>query len=203
MGGNKMINKLKTFIVVAALSGTVGASVLAAEITEENQNTALVEQKNESTSTDNQFGIEDPVVDNIIKKGKTATPKIDMQEELIAKETKEPQAQEPQAQEPQETIEASNPVITVDATAYTASCEGCSGITKTGVNIKDNPEEKVIAVDPNVIPLGSEVYVEGYGYATAEDIGGAIDGNEIDVFIPTEQEAKNWGRKQVKVTIIN
>jgi 3D (Asp-Asp-Asp) domain-containing protein len=202
MGGNKMIKKLKTFIVVAALSGTVGASVLAAEITEENQNTALVEQKNESTTTEghvnNQFGIEDPVVDNIIKKGKTATPKIDLQEELIATETKD--TQETQAQDTQED---SNPVITVDATAYTASCEGCSGITKTGVNIKDNPEEKVIAVDPNVIPLGSEVYVEGYGYATAEDIGGAIDGNEIDVFIPTEKEAKDWGRKQVKVTIID
>lgn len=61
----------------------------------------------------------------------------------------------------------------------------------------------MIAVDPKVIPLGSEVYVEGYGYATAEDIGGAIDGNEIDVFIPSEKEAKDWGKKQVKVTIID
>jgi 3D (Asp-Asp-Asp) domain-containing protein len=196
MGGNKMIKKLKVFIVVAALSGTVGASVLAAENTEENQKIAQVEQKKESINTNinnNQSDIEEPVVNNIIKKGKTATPKVESEEDM--------ESQEPQ--EPQEPIKESNPVITVDATAYTASCEGCSGITKTGVNIKDNPEEKVIAVDPNVIPLGSEVYVEGYGYATAEDIGGAIDGNEIDVFIPTEKEAKDWGRKQVKVTIID
>lgn len=94
-------------------------------------------------------------------------------------------------------------VLTVTATAYTASCEGCIGITKTGVNLIDNPDEKVIAVDPDVIPLGSKVFVEGYGYATAEDIGGGINGHEIDVFIPGEQDALQWGRKDVKVTILN
>ena len=93
--------------------------------------------------------------------------------------------------------------ITVEATAYTANCTGCSGITKTGVDLKANPNAKVIAVDPTVIPLGSKVYVEGYGYATAEDIGGAIKGNRIDVFIPTQSAALQWGRKQVKVTILD
>ncbi|KON86128.1 peptidoglycan-binding protein [Sporosarcina globispora] len=93
--------------------------------------------------------------------------------------------------------------LTVTATAYTASCEGCIGITKTGVNLNDNPDAKVIAVDPDVIPLGSKVFVEGYGYATAEDIGGGIKGNEIDVFIPGTQDAMQWGRKDVKVTILN
>src|SRR5699024_7233683 len=57
--------------------------------------------------------------------------------------------------------------VTVTATAYTADCEGCSGVTSTGVDLNANPDAKVIAVDPSVIPLGSEVYVEGYGYATA------------------------------------
>jgi 3D (Asp-Asp-Asp) domain-containing protein/LysM repeat protein len=98
---------------------------------------------------------------------------------------------------------ASSNQITVEATAYTASCEGCSGITKTGVNLKANPDAKVIAVDPSVIPLGSRVYVEGYGYATAEDIGGAIKGNRIDVFVPTQSGALQWGRKSVKVTILD
>ncbi|UOE55325.1 LysM peptidoglycan-binding domain-containing protein [Bacillus sp. CMF12] len=93
--------------------------------------------------------------------------------------------------------------LTVTATAYTASCEGCIGITKTGVNLIDNPDAKVIAVDPDVIPLGSIVFVEGYGYATAEDIGGGIKGNEIDVFIPATSDAMQWGRKEVKVTILN
>src|SRR5690606_25533069 len=55
----------------------------------------------------------------------------------------------------------------VTATAYTASCNGCSGVTATGFNLRANPDAKVIAVDPSVIPLGSKVYVEGYGYAIA------------------------------------
>ncbi|MDP4155566.1 MAG: 3D domain-containing protein, partial [Bacillota bacterium] len=93
--------------------------------------------------------------------------------------------------------------ITVKATAYTASCDGCSGVTATGINIKENPNEKVIAVDPSVIPLGSKVYVEGVGEATAADTGGAIKGNRIDVFIPSEQAAINFGVKQLKVTILN
>ena len=93
--------------------------------------------------------------------------------------------------------------ITVEATAYTAECEGCIGITKTGVDLNANPDAKVIAVDPSIIPLGSKVYVEGYGYATAEDTGGAIKGNRIDVFVPEQNDALQWGRKDVKVTIIN
>jgi 3D (Asp-Asp-Asp) domain-containing protein len=92
--------------------------------------------------------------------------------------------------------------FTVEATAYTAYCEGCSGITKTGINLRANPELKVIAVDPTVIELGTKVYVEGYGYAVAGDIGSAIKGNRIDVFIPTTSEAFKWGRKNVKITIL-
>lgn len=92
--------------------------------------------------------------------------------------------------------------IEVSSTAYTANCAGCSGVTSTGVNLAQNPDQKVIAVDPNIIPLGTKVYVEGYGYATAADTGGAIQGNKIDVFIPSRQEALNWGRKQVTVQIL-
>lgn len=101
------------------------------------------------------------------------------------------------------TSKTSSKEITVKATAYTASCEGCSGTTATGINLKANPNEKVIAVDPSVIPLGSKVYVEGYGEAVAGDTGGAIKGNRIDIFIPSEHDAINFGVKQVKVTIIN
>ncbi|WHY95371.1 3D domain-containing protein [Peribacillus simplex] len=93
--------------------------------------------------------------------------------------------------------------ITVRATAYTADCQGCSGTTATGVNLKANPDAKVISVDPSVIPLGSKVYVEGYGYATAADTGSAIKGNRVDIFIPSEKDAVNWGVKNVKVQILN
>jgi 3D (Asp-Asp-Asp) domain-containing protein len=93
--------------------------------------------------------------------------------------------------------------FTVSASAYTASCNGCSGITKTGINLKRNPNLKVIAVDPRVIKLGTKVYVEGYGYAIAGDTGGAIKGNKIDVFFPTKGEAFKWGRKKVKIKVLN
>ncbi|MBM7703693.1 3D domain-containing protein [Metabacillus iocasae] len=92
--------------------------------------------------------------------------------------------------------------LTVKATAYTASCAGCSGITATGINLKANPNQKVISVDPKVIPLGSKVYVEGYGEAIAGDTGSAVRGNKIDVFIPSKQRAIQWGVKTVKVKIL-
>ncbi|WP_078429090.1 LysM peptidoglycan-binding and 3D domain-containing protein [Alkalihalobacterium alkalinitrilicum] len=93
--------------------------------------------------------------------------------------------------------------LTMTATAYTASCDGCSGITATGINLIDNPDKKVISVDPDVIPLGSKVYVEGYGNAIAGDTGGAIQGNKIDIFIPNKQDAINWGVQEVKVKVFN
>jgi uncharacterized protein YabE (DUF348 family) len=91
----------------------------------------------------------------------------------------------------------------VTATAYTANCSGCSGITATGLNLKANPSSKVIAVDPSVIPLGSKVWVEGYGYAIAADTGGAIKGNKIDVFVSSKSQAASWGRKKVRIKVLN
>lgn len=91
----------------------------------------------------------------------------------------------------------------VTATAYTANCSGCSGVTATGLNLKANPSSKVIAVDPSVIPLGSKVWVEGYGYAIAADTGGAIKGNKIDVFISSKSQAASWGRKKVRIKVLN
>ncbi|APJ27262.1 LysM peptidoglycan-binding domain-containing protein [Bacillus licheniformis] len=92
--------------------------------------------------------------------------------------------------------------LTVTATAYTANDGGMTGVTATGIDLKANKNAKVIAVDPNVIPLGSKVYVQGYGEATAADTGGAIKGNKIDVFVPSKSAAKNWGVKTVKVKVL-
>ncbi|MGI2328736.1 LysM peptidoglycan-binding domain-containing protein [Planococcus sp. YIM B11945] len=92
--------------------------------------------------------------------------------------------------------------MTVSATAYTAYCAGCSGITATGQDLIADPSQKVIAVDPTVIPLGSKVWVEGYGEAIAGDTGGAIKGNKIDVFIPSKDAALDWGRKNITIKIL-
>lgn len=89
----------------------------------------------------------------------------------------------------------------VEATAYTAYCAGCSGTTATGIDLRSNPGVKVIAVDPRIIPLGSKVWVEGYGHAVAGDTGGAIKGNKVDLFMPSKTSANQWGRKKVQIKV--
>lgn len=92
---------------------------------------------------------------------------------------------------------------TMEATAYTAECTGCSGITATGINLSSNPNKKVVAVDPSVIPLGSRVWVSGYGEAIAGDTGGDIKGNRIDLHFPNKQAAYSFGRQAVTVKVLN
>lgn len=89
-------------------------------------------------------------------------------------------------------------VLSMEATAYSGDGYTASG-TKT---MRNSSGYSTIAVDPRVIPLGTRVYVEGYGYAVAEDTGGAIKGNIIDIFVNSESEARSWGRRQVNVYII-
>jgi uncharacterized protein YabE (DUF348 family) len=98
---------------------------------------------------------------------------------------------------------ASGKEFYVTATAYTPFCNGCSGITATGINLRTNSDLKLIAVDPSVIKLGSKVWVEGYGYAIAGDTGGAIKGNKIDVLFSTKAQATSWGRKKVRIKVLN
>ncbi|WP_215560560.1 cell wall-binding protein EntB [Bacillus mycoides] len=97
--------------------------------------------------------------------------------------------------------------LTVVATAYTAdpSENGTYGgrvLTAMGHDLTENPNMRIIAVDPKVIPLGSKVWVEGYGEAIAGDTGSAIKGNRIDVLMGSKSKAMNWGRQTVKVKIL-
>ena len=98
---------------------------------------------------------------------------------------------------------SSSKEFTMSSTAYTANCSGCSGYTATGINLKADPNKKVVAVDPSVIPLGSRVWVEGYGEAIAGDTGGSIVGNKIDVHVPSKSAASSWGRRTVKVKVLD
>lgn len=102
--------------------------------------------------------------------------------------------------------------ITMVATAYDLSYESTGkrpgdkwyGITASGTKARPG----VVAVDPKVIPLGTKLYVESldgtpdYGYAIAEDTGGAIKGNKIDLFMESSKDVKKFGRRKVKVYII-
>ena len=74
-----------------------------------------------------------------------------------------------------------------------------SDYTYTGVLA----EKGVIAVDPSVIPLGTKVYVEGYGFASCEDTGGAIKGKKIDLCFNTVEECYQWGVQSVKLYILD
>ncbi len=87
----------------------------------------------------------------------------------------------------------------VEATGYSALEPGLDHWTATGARATRG----VIAVDPRVIPLGTRVYVPGYGYAVAADTGGAIKGNRIDLCFDTVAECNDWGRRTVTIIILD
>lgn len=90
----------------------------------------------------------------------------------------------------------------MEATGYEpgpiSTGEWSDGLTFTGLRATRG----VVAVDPTVIPLGTKLYIEGYGEGIAADIGGAIKGNRIDLCFDTYEEAIQWGRRVVKVYIL-
>lgn len=99
---------------------------------------------------------------------------------------------------------------TFEATAYVADCDGCSGITKTGYDVRNTvytPEGlRVIAVDPAVIPLGSTAEIrlaDGRTFkAKAIDVGGAINNYEIDILVDSYDKAIQFGRQAVELRIL-
>ena len=88
--------------------------------------------------------------------------------------------------------------VYVSATAYSAYDPGNGSHTATGTLVRRG----VIAVDPSVIPLGTHVFIPGYGEAVAEDIGYAINGYRIDVAFDTHAEALSFGRQDLEIFIM-
>ena len=80
-----------------------------------------------------------------------------------------------------------------------------SAYSYTGYNTASGVEPcyGVVAVDTSNIPLGTKLYVEGYGYATALDRGSSITGNRIDLFFESHEEALSWGLRRVKVYVLD
>lgn len=89
--------------------------------------------------------------------------------------------------------------VVVSATAYVPGYDGVGYITATGRRAGYG----IIAVDPRVIPLGTKLYVPGYGNGIAADTGGAIKGNRIDVCYNSVSQAFSWGRRSVRITILD
>jgi 3D (Asp-Asp-Asp) domain-containing protein len=86
--------------------------------------------------------------------------------------------------------------LNVWATSYTGNCPGCSGRTFSGTEVKRG----TIAIDPKVIPLGTKIYVPGYGFGVAEDTGGAIKGNKIDLGF--EILSGQWSARWVEIYLL-
>jgi len=82
--------------------------------------------------------------------------------------------------------------LKVDAVAY-----HLPGRTALGVPVRKG----VVAVDPRLIPLGTRLYVPGYGPGLAADVGTAIKGRIIDLWFPSTAQARNWGRRTVTITV--
>ena len=88
--------------------------------------------------------------------------------------------------------------LNVEATAYTAY--NSYSLTSTG----QKPTWGTIAVDPKVIPYGTKIYIPEFGKTfIANDTGGAIKGNKIDIFMNTKKECYNWGRRTIEIQILN
>jgi resuscitation-promoting factor RpfB len=85
------------------------------------------------------------------------------------------------------------------ATAYTANCIGCSGFTKLG----QPAGHGIVAVDPRVIPLGTALFIPGYGRAIAGDTGGAIRGNRIDLGSNSTSDAFRFGTRPIIVYVLD
>ncbi len=96
------------------------------------------------------------------------------------------------------TIRLANAALQMIATAYTGSCAGCTGFAANGSRVKLG----LVAVDPSVIPLGTRLFIPGYGRAVAGDTGGAIVGRRIDLGFSSNAEALAFGRRPVKVYVL-
>lgn len=98
------------------------------------------------------------------------------------------------------TLKLASAALNMVATAYTAGCAGCSGTGRTASGLLAG--HGVVAVDPRVIPLGTHMYIPGYGHAVAGDTGGAIRGNRIDLGFESNAAANRFGRRSITVYLI-
>ena len=98
------------------------------------------------------------------------------------------------------TLKLASAAMRMVATAYTAGCGGCSGSGRTASGLFAG--HGVVAVDPRVIPLGTHMYIPGYGHAVAGDTGGAIRGRRIDLGFNSNRAANQFGRRAITVYLI-
>lgn len=145
-----------------------------------------------------------------VQTGYTEEVTAGQEEDNTKNETQEPKQEQEVEKETTNPTEESGQVMTMEATYYSAYCStGCTGVTAMGDDVSNTNTvngKRVIAVDPNVIPLGTTVQVSGGGQnftAIARDTGGSIKGNRIDILVGSTEEAYSLGRSKVEVTILD
>jgi 3D (Asp-Asp-Asp) domain-containing protein len=134
----------------------------------------------------------------ILQKVNTLHTMIDSQTDVISTLSRQVQYNAEEAAKLTVAVEALSTRFpttkTMRVTAYTHTGYRTASMTY--------PKIGTIAVDPKVIPLGTKIYVPGYGWGVAEDTGGLIKGNRLDVFFDTKKEALTWGVKDLKAIIL-
>ncbi len=93
--------------------------------------------------------------------------------------------------------------VTMSSTAYEPGPRSCGRHADGKTSIGLQAGYGVVAIDPDVIPYGTRLFIEDYGFAVAGDTGGAINGKRIDLGFLTVRECLNWGRRKVKVYILD
>ena len=118
----------------------------------------------------------------------------DAKDKIVKEGTKEIEKTESTSKNTNSSKNSLGEKLTVSATAYSGD-----SITSTGTV----PKWGTIAVDPNVIPYGTKVYIPQFGkYFIAEDCGGGIKGNKIDIFMNSESQCNSWGKRTIDIYIV-
>lgn len=101
---------------------------------------------------------------------------------------------------PEQRIDDASTPLLMEATGYSQSVEEgtADGITASGLPVARG----MAAADPAVLRPGTVILVSGYGYAMVGDVGSAIEGDRLDLFFSTREEAFAWGRRTVAVRVV-
>lgn len=143
-------------------------------------------------------GLESKITENLDIRLTESAARIEAEEARIAEEEAEAERQRGAQVETSRGMVRYSDAMVMEATAYLPTDGSPEGLTASGIAAQYG----VAAVDPDVIPLGTRLYIPGYGEAIAADTGGAIIGNKIDLCMEDYGEAMQFGRRDVTVYLL-
>ncbi|MCW6663794.1 3D domain-containing protein [Aerococcaceae bacterium NML190073] len=173
-----------------AIQEVVTAPTAEAATTQTRANDTTVTETAEQASTEEAI-VAPESVPNTVEAVELETSSVEVTEVVELANEEMTETSEPETQ---------GTAMVVEATAYSYQEAGLSNFTADGTDL--TLDSKVIAVDPSVIPLGTMVYIPGYGTYRAADTGGAIVGNKIDIHFNSVEECYQFGRRQLTIYIL-